>query len=54
MFDDDDHKMMFGLASLLAVVIIVCVSINVGTQHGCKIDAIAAGMKAQEVQEACK
>lgn len=51
---DDDYSFFLSMLAVLALTIIVCVAINVGTMHSCKVQAIAAGMKAQEVQEACK
>lgn len=54
MFDNEDHKIVAFLAMVIAILIGVSVAINVGTMHSCKVQAIAAGMKAQEVQEACK
>lgn len=51
---DEDYKFLLVGFSILALVIIICVSINVGTDHSCKTKAITAGMKAQEVREACK
>jgi len=51
---DDDYKFALSALAIVSILVIMCVAINVGTQHSYKVDAIAAGMKAQEVQEACK
>lgn len=54
MIDSDDYKFcLYGFCAF-AIMIIILVSINVGLMHDCKVKAIAAGMKSQEVQEACK
>lgn len=51
---DDDYKMGLSLACLAAFVILWIVSINVTTDHKCRMAAIAAGMNAGEVKEACR
>lgn len=51
---DDDLKCLVVCLCLVSLLVIGCVAINVGTNYNCKVQAIAAGMKSQEVQEACK
>lgn len=54
MFDDDDHKIGAILIVSAVIVFVVLVAINLGTEHKCKMAAISAGMKSQEVREACR
>ena len=51
---DDDLRLLLACLCVVSLLVLGCVAINVGTAHSCKVDAIAAGMKAQEVQEDCK
>lgn len=51
---DEDYQFGFALACVFAVIVIVCVAINVGTDYSCRTKAIAAGMTSIDVKGACK
>ena len=51
---EEANKAVLIFSFMFFLLIAICVAINVGTEYSCKTSAIAAGMKAQEVQEACK
>ena len=45
---DDDLKMLLACLCVVALLVLGCVAINVGTAHSCKVDAIAAGMNRRK------
>ncbi len=50
----DEGQMGFGLALAFILGVIIIVVANVATGSKCRSEAMAAGMKSEEVRQACR